>query len=382
MNSERPLIPPSHFAAHDPFGVQALGCPAHCSLKPELRTCARHDAKFDHFVNLVATKWTAGGTPVPRKNGKVNLAGAALVSYVAMLSASLLNLAFVLLPFLALAAQEPVENVVARVAANQDRAQELRTGFVYDQSLLLRFRRGDGKLAREELRDYAVAPTASGTTKNLRRFSGKYERDGRLIAYMEPGYNYKDLDLDGELITDFAQDFANDESSRDGIANDLFPLTTKEQEKYRFTLKAREEYRGREVFRVTFQPKRKSSGEESETAWAGEILVDTREYQPVLITTRLARGIPLWVRTLLGTNIKNLGFRIAYEKFGEGIWFPISYGCEFELRAAFFYKRKIAIALNNSGFQRAEVSTRLSFEEPFTAQKVIQVPEVRPAPKP
>ena len=177
----------------------------------------------------------------------MNLAGAALDSYVAMLSASLLNLTFVLLPFLALAAQEPVENVVARVAANQDRAQELRTGFVYDQSLLLRFRRGDGKLAREELRDYAVAPTASGTTKNLRRFSGKYERDGRLIAYMEPGYNYKDLDLDGELITDFAQDFANDESSRDGIANDLFPLTTKEQEKYRFTLKAREEYRARKV---------------------------------------------------------------------------------------------------------------------------------------
>ena len=73
-----------------------------------------------------------------------------------MLSAGLLNSTFVLLSFLALAAREPVENVMARVAANQDRAQELRTAFVYEQSLLLRFRRGDGKLAREEWRDYAT----------------------------------------------------------------------------------------------------------------------------------------------------------------------------------------------------------------------------------
>src|SRR5437867_5082907 len=33
------LIPPSHFAAHGPFGVQALACPAPCTLKAELRTC-------------------------------------------------------------------------------------------------------------------------------------------------------------------------------------------------------------------------------------------------------------------------------------------------------------------------------------------------------
>ena len=39
-----------------PFGVQALACPTQCSLKPELRTCSRHDTEFDHFVNFVATK--------------------------------------------------------------------------------------------------------------------------------------------------------------------------------------------------------------------------------------------------------------------------------------------------------------------------------------
>ena len=43
---------------HGPFGVQALACPAQSSLKAELQTCARHDAKFDQFVNLAVRKRT------------------------------------------------------------------------------------------------------------------------------------------------------------------------------------------------------------------------------------------------------------------------------------------------------------------------------------
>src|SRR5205809_1403755 len=38
-----------------PFGVQALACPAQCSLKAELQTCARHDAKFDHLEHKLVT---------------------------------------------------------------------------------------------------------------------------------------------------------------------------------------------------------------------------------------------------------------------------------------------------------------------------------------
>src|SRR5437867_8884007 len=41
------------FAAHGLFGAQALACPGQCSLKAELQTCARDDARFDHFVNFV-----------------------------------------------------------------------------------------------------------------------------------------------------------------------------------------------------------------------------------------------------------------------------------------------------------------------------------------
>src|SRR5213078_2639796 len=48
-----------------PFGVQALACSCLCSLKAELRTCARHEAKFDHFVNLVATLLTCEGAYRP-----------------------------------------------------------------------------------------------------------------------------------------------------------------------------------------------------------------------------------------------------------------------------------------------------------------------------
>jgi len=40
------------------FLREPLACTAQCSLKPELRTRARLDAKIDHFVKLVVTKGT------------------------------------------------------------------------------------------------------------------------------------------------------------------------------------------------------------------------------------------------------------------------------------------------------------------------------------
>jgi len=261
-------------------------------------------------------------------------------------------------------AAEPVsvEEIMARVAANQERAQELRTAFVYRQNLLLRFQRGDGRLAREEQREYTVTPTPGRSEKALVGFAGKYERDGNLVEYAEPGFKYKDLDLDGELMHEFAREFANDHRSRDGIGHDLFPLTGREQEKYSFHLKGRERYRGRDVYLVVFEPNKKRFGGDEGTPWAGEILVDAEELQPVRVTTRLARGIPFLVQSLLGTNLRGVGFDLAYEKFDHGLWFPVRYGGEFELRAVFLYKRKVAVTLRNSDFRRSEVNTRISFE--------------------
>jgi hypothetical protein len=273
-----------------------------------------------------------------------------------------------------------VDSIMALVARNQDQAQELRQRYVYNQSLILRFRRGNGKLAREETREYVVTPTENGTNKELMRFAGSFEQDGRMVPYSGPGFTYQDTDLDGELMRGLADDLANDRQSRDGIAADLFPLTTEEQRKYRFKLEKTEDYRGRLVHQITFKPVKELWEEDDGTPWKGEILVDAAECQPVLITTQLAKDIPVPVRVFLGTNVKGLGFKLSYQKFEEGVWFPVSYGAEFELKALFFYSRKIAIALNNSGFKKGIVDTNVTFDPPQRPDKNINEPKTKAAP--
>jgi hypothetical protein len=81
------------------------------------------------------------------------------------------------------------------------------------------------------------------------------------------------------------------------------------------------------------------------------------------VTTRLARAVPFVVRTLLGTNLKHLGFKLTYQRVDKGVWFPASYGGEFDLGAVFFYKRRIGISMRNSGFQRTEVESTVSYSE-------------------
>src|SRR5881409_1651889 len=120
-----------------------------------------------------------------------------------------------------------VAEIMARVAENQSQALEQRKNWVYHQKQRLRFLRGNGKVAREEHREYAVAPDKKGVKKELTRFDGKYETKGTYISYDKPGHTYKELDIDGELIDEMSNEMTNDHS-RDGIGNDLFPLTAKE----------------------------------------------------------------------------------------------------------------------------------------------------------
>jgi hypothetical protein len=279
-------------------------------------------------------------------------------------------LALAVLAWYAATRQELPELIMAKVALNQDRAQEMRKAFVYRQSMLIRFKRANGKVAREEQREYTVTPSETGFKKDLIHFTGKYEKGGKLFAYNEPGFTYKGLDLDGELANDLANGLANDKESRDGITNDLFALTAAKQKKYAFHLEGKEDYRGHEVYRITFRPKKASlfdcdEGDEG-SCWAGETLVDTREYQPVLVTSWLAKNVPMAVQVLLGTNIKHVGFKVAYQKFADGLWFPVTYGGEFYVRGVFFYKRTIALSVVNSGFQKSDVTSTVSFELPVT----------------
>jgi hypothetical protein len=257
-------------------------------------------------------------------------------------------------------AQPPdVNTIMARVGENQERASALRREFTFHQKQLLRMNRGGGKLAREEKREYDVTPGEQHVEKSLVHFEGQYENKGKYVSYDHPGYTYKELDIDGELIDEMSNEMTNERESRDGLAHDLFPLTAAEQRKYRFKLLGTETYRGREVYRVAFEPK--AHQEFDGSAWKGEALIDTAEYEPVTVHTKLAQRIPLAVKVLLGTDIKGLGFAVSYQKFDEGVWFPVSYGGEFEVRAVFFYKRTIAINVANSDFRRTNVKSNVAY---------------------
>jgi hypothetical protein len=255
------------------------------------------------------------------------------------------------------AAQSPdVREIMRLVALNQGQAREDRLHFAYRQKEDIRLHRLNGKLAHEEHRDYWVTPETRGVHKVLMTFEGRYERKGRYISFTQPNTDYENVGIDAAIAEAFTDDVTNDPDSRDGIANQLFPLTYHQQLEYKFHLVGTETFRGRAVYRVAFEPKDKDA-----TIWKGEALIDTAQFQPVSVYTRMARSVPMAVRVLLGTNVRGLGFSVIYQKFDDGVWFPVSYGGEFELQAAFFYKRTISISLANSDFHRADVSSKVIY---------------------
>jgi len=266
-----------------------------------------------------------------------------------------------------LAAQTPdVNSIMAQVGINQAKSREQRAQWIYQQKQLLRLVRSNGKIAREEHRQYLVLPDRRGVKKELTKFDGRYAQHGTYHTYDKPGYKYKGLDLDGDLIDGLSDDMTNQKESVDGIESDLFPLTYHQQLKYTFRLEGGiQEYRGHQVWKIAFEPKQRASlldGDDGgNTMWKGEALIDTEELQPVAITTSLACKMPAAIRILLGTNIKGLGFSLSYQKVADGVWFPVSYGGEFEVTGLFFYKRTMSISLVNSDFRHADVTSQIAF---------------------
>ena len=249
-----------------------------------------------------------------------------------------------------------VEEIMARVAANQDREEKARAEYVYQQRIHVASLRTNGKLAREETADYLVTPTPDGTKKELKHIDGRYWHKGKYLEFQgepvpEAGW------LDSSLVESFRDDLSNDKS-KDGLGRDLFPLTSEEQKTYHFELAGEETVRGRKVYRVRFRPRDKN-----ELTWAGEALIDAEEFEPVRVYTKLSRRIPFFVRTLLGTDLPGVGFNVEYRRFDENVWFPVSFGTEFRLRAVFFINRDITVSLENSAFERAKVqSTIVGFQ--------------------
>jgi hypothetical protein len=248
------------------------------------------------------------------------------------------------------------DQIMHRVAANQDRSEELRSHYLYKQVIHVASRKTNGKLMQDEVADYLVVPNSDASAKKLTALKGKYWQKDRYVEYS--GHETSDRDrLDGDLVSDLRDDLANEKQTKDGIAANLFPLTSKEQEHYGFKLLGEEVVNGRKAYRIAFRPKDKADRE-----WKGEAIIDTEEFEPVTIFTKLARRVPFWVRTGLGTDVPDVGFSVSYKRQPDGVWFPISFGTEFRVRAVFFINREITVSLQNSDFEKTHVDAVVHYE--------------------
>jgi hypothetical protein len=243
--------------------------------------------------------------------------------------------------------------IMARVAANQDSSVALRKEYVYLQHThVVTHKPKGGRLQREETADYDVTPTPEGTQKKLRRITVRYWQKGKYET-SESDHEPDGDGIDGSLVKSFRDDLLDDKS-KDGLARDLFPLTSEQQKDYNFSLLGQEVQGGRSVYHIDFRPKDKN-----DITWAGEAYIDAVEFQPVRVFTKLSRRLPFAVRTLLGTDVPGLGFNVVYKRQDDGVWFPSTFGTEFRLHAVFFINRDISVSCENSGFQRTHVESKM-----------------------
>jgi hypothetical protein len=59
------------------------------------------------------------------------------------------------------------ESIMARVAANQDHSEKLRSQYIYQQHIHVASRKTSGKVLREETADYHVVPKPAGTERTV-----------------------------------------------------------------------------------------------------------------------------------------------------------------------------------------------------------------------
>jgi len=264
------------------------------------------------------------------------------------------------------------DDIMARVAANQDRSEALRKEYVYKQHIHIATHKPKTRMMREESADYDVAPLPDGTQKKLKSLTGRYWSKGKYVDFQgeaapEPDSGNANLvhnlrnhqpvpesgRTDADLIRNLRNDLLNDKS-KDGLARDLFPLTSEEQKDYEFKLLGQEVDEGRNVYHIAFIPK-----DEEEPTWAGEAFIDAVEFQPVRVFTKMSVRLPLLVRKMW-FDLPGFGFNVVYQRQEDGVWFPSSFGTEFQMQfgAQFFSNRDISISLGNSGFEHTHVETK------------------------
>ncbi len=291
-------------------------------------------------------------------------------------------IAFVLSAACAMAAQTagPItltaDQIMARVATNQDRTEAARMRYIYQQHIRMVSRKTGGKVMCEEVTDSRVSPKQKESQQQLLTLDGRYWQKGRYVHYTtlqeqeaseakdsgskdepkakEVKTEKEDLDgLDIDLVENLRKNLADDKS-KDGLGKGLFPLTTEQQAQYLFKLEGRQTMNGRDVYHLSFRPKDKNDFD-----WKGEAFIDTQEFEPVVVYTEMSRKIPLAVRTLLGTNLPGLGFSVTYDRQPDGVWFPVSFGTEFRMRVLFFIARDISMSLANTHFEKTHADVRI-----------------------
>ena len=297
------------------------------------------------------------------------------------------------------------ESIMARVSANQDRAEAERARYIYVQHAKMVSRHGD-KVLCEEITDYRMTPSGDGSQGQLLSLEGRQLTNHKYLTYhaLSPEQiaaqdaqkvaqekekqkkdpekketektetdkkndakqdddhqetirvDIKEDSIDRQIVENIRWNLIHDKS-KDGIGANLFPLTSKEQADYAFRMIGRELMNGRDVYHVAFRPKKKD-----DFGWSGDAYVDTQAYEPVLITTVMARKIPFGVRTLLGTNVPGLGFTVTYAPQPDSVWFPVTFSTEFKIKVLFFFNRQIILDAQNRNFEKTHVTSRIVSE--------------------
>lgn len=266
----------------------------------------------------------------------------------------------------------PAAGIMARVAANQDRSETERTHYIYVQHAHSLSRKGHTTRC-EEITDFRIVPTLKGSDQKLLTLDGRLLYKGKYLHYTQldaHASNVKDDDslhigvigkdddpMDLDLVENIRHNLVSDQS-KDGIGAGLFPLTSKIQADYIYTLAGRAPMDGRDCYHITFRPRDKN-----DYGWKGDAYIDAQAFQPVLVHTTMARNIPFAVRTLLGTSLPGLGFTVTYAPeptdTPTALWFPVSFGTEFKIHVLFFFNRTLVLDVRNRDFEQTHVHSTI-----------------------
>ena len=228
--------------------------------------------------------------------------------------------------------------IMERVAANQDDGEGLRKEYVYKQHIHIVTHKPGSRMVREETADYDVEPQQLGIEKHLKSLTGRYWNKGKYVEFqgeqVEGGTQGELVDYlqnhealpggtDADLIHNL-RNYVTDDTSKDGLGHALFPLTSEGLKDYEFKLLGQEVEAGRNVYHIA-----------------------------------LSRRIPFLVRKTW-FDLPGFGFDVVYKRQEDGLWFPSTFGTEFQMRVGPLpiFNRDVSTSLENSEFEHVHVENQ------------------------